>query len=89
MLALLGAHHIFHVIRISANPEKRSSTAQFFNQVLCSDYRSAESKTMWRSTRFIPVLKDHRTALQSHQKPLMEQILAPPNSRRLLRRWTP
>jgi len=30
----------------------------------------------------------HRTALQSHPNPLMAQILAPPNSRRLLRRWT-
>ena len=30
----------------------------------------------------------HRTALQSHPNPLMAQILAPPNSRRLLRKCT-
>jgi hypothetical protein len=30
----------------------------------------------------------HRTALQSHPNPLMAQILAPPNSRRLQRKWT-
>jgi hypothetical protein len=30
----------------------------------------------------------HRTALETHPNPLMAQILAPPNSRRLQRKWT-
>jgi len=52
------------------------------NHTLHKDLRIPQFRTVLQE-----LTDTHRTALQSHPNPLMAQILAPPNSRRLLR-WT-
>jgi len=53
------------------------------NHTLHKDLRIPQVQTVLQE-----LTDTHRTALQSHPNTLMAQILAPPNSRRLQRRWT-
>ena len=53
------------------------------NHTLHKDLRIPQVQTVLQE-----LTDTNHTALQSHPNPLMAQILAPPNSRRLLRRWT-
>ena len=53
------------------------------NHTLHKDLRIPQVRTVLQE-----LTDTHRTALQSHPNPLTAQILAPPNSRQLLRKWT-
>jgi len=53
------------------------------NHTLHKDLRIPQVQTVLQE-----LTDTHRTAMHSHPNTLMAQILAPPNSRRLQRRWT-
>jgi hypothetical protein len=64
---------------------RQITNAQWYvtNHTLHKDLRIPQVQTVLQE-----LIDTHRTALQSHPNPLMEQILTQPDSRRLQRRWT-
>ena len=80
-----GTSNLAVIQRYQAKTLRQITDAPWYvtNHTLHTDLRIPPVRKVFQE-----LAETHRTALKSHPTPLIEPIVAPPNRRRLRRRWT-